>query len=129
MNEEEKKAVKYFYNLRATIDESNMLFDEEINVKHGKETIKQITIILNLIVKLQKENEELNKENEHLHREINRRIKLKIENEKIVDTQFIYKQKIKDKIKELSEIKGDFATCIATSERIKALSELLESEV
>ena len=39
------------------------------------------------------------------------------------------KQKIKDKIKELSEIKGDFATCIATSERIKALSELLESEV
>lgn len=37
-------------------------------------------------------------------------------------------QKIKDKIKKLSEIKGDFATCIATSERIKALSELLESE-
>ncbi len=59
MNEEEKKAVKFFYNLRATIDESNMLFDEEINVKHGKETIKQITIILNLIEKLQKENEEL----------------------------------------------------------------------
>lgn len=59
MNEEEKKAIKYFYNLRATIDESNMLFDEEINVKHGKETIKQITIILNLIEKLQKENKEL----------------------------------------------------------------------
>lgn len=53
MNDEEKKAVKYFYNLRATIDESNMLFDEEINVKHGKETIKQITIILNLIKKLE----------------------------------------------------------------------------
>ena len=62
MNEEEKKAVKYFYNLRATIDESNMLFDEEINVKHGKETIKQITIILNLIEKLQKENEQLQTE-------------------------------------------------------------------
>ena len=30
---------------------------------------------------------ELKEENEHLHREINRRIKLKIENEKIVDTQ------------------------------------------
>lgn len=40
----------------------------------------------------------------------------------------ISKEKIKDKIKKLSEIKGDFATCIATSERIKALSELLESE-
>ena len=61
MNEEEKKAVKFFYNLRVTIDESNMLFDEEINVKHGKETIKQITIILNLIDKLQKENEQLKK--------------------------------------------------------------------
>ena len=31
--------------------------------------------------------EKLQKENEHLHREINRRIKLKIENKKIVDTQ------------------------------------------
>lgn len=40
----------------------------------------------------------------------------------------ISKEKIKDKIKKLSEIKGDFATYIATSERIKALSELLESE-
>ena len=30
---------------------------------------------------------ELKEENEHLHREINRRIKLKIENKKIVDTQ------------------------------------------
>lgn len=59
MTEEEKEAIKFFYNLRATIDESNMLFDEEIEVKHGKETIKQITTILNLIEKLQKENEEL----------------------------------------------------------------------
>lgn len=40
----------------------------------------------------------------------------------------ISKEKIKDEIKKLSEIKGDFATYIATSERIKALSELLESE-
>ena len=31
MNEEEKETIKYFYNLRATIDESNMLFDEDIN--------------------------------------------------------------------------------------------------
>ena len=65
MNEEEKKAVKYFYNLRATIDESNMLFDEEINVKHGKETIKQITIILNLVEKLQKENEDITQQRDY----------------------------------------------------------------
>ena len=57
LSEEEKKAIKYFYNLRSTIDESYMLFDEEINVKCGKETIKQISLVLNLITKLQKENE------------------------------------------------------------------------
>lgn len=65
LSEEEKKAVKYFYNLRATIDESNMLFDEEINVKHGKETIKQITIILNLVEKLQKENEDITQQRDY----------------------------------------------------------------
>lgn len=58
MNEEEKEAIKYFYNLRATIDESNMLFDEDINVKCGKETIKQITAVLNL---LEKKDEWINK--------------------------------------------------------------------
>lgn len=58
LSEEEKNAMKYFYNLRSTIDESNMLFDEEINVKCGKEMVKQITLVLNLITKLQKENEE-----------------------------------------------------------------------
>lgn len=58
MTDEEKQAMEYFYNLRATIDESNMLFNEDIDVKCGKETIKQITIILNLIEKQQKEIEE-----------------------------------------------------------------------
>ena len=62
LSEEEKKAIKYFYNLRSTIDESYMLFDEEINVKCGKETIKQISLVLNLITKLQKENEEKDKQ-------------------------------------------------------------------
>ena len=44
--------------------------------------------------------EKLQKENEDLHREINQRIKLKIENDKIVNTQFIPIQKVKDKISE-----------------------------
>ena len=61
-------------------------------------------LLVENIEKLQKENEELNKENEKLHREINQRIKLKIENEKIVDTQFIYKPKIKDKIGESENV-------------------------
>lgn len=61
MNEEEKETIKYFYNLRALIDEKNMLYDEGIEKKYGKEKVRQITIILNLIEKLQKENEEKNK--------------------------------------------------------------------
>ena len=89
MNEEEKKVVEH---LKETSKDRIIIpLDDEI------------LIAVNLIEKLQKENEELNKENEHLHREINRRIKLKIENEKIVDTQFIYKQKIEDKIEELNQ--------------------------
>jgi len=61
MSEEEKKAIKYFYNLRTTIDESKMLFDEDINVKCGKEMVKQITIFLNLIEKQQADLEKKDK--------------------------------------------------------------------
>lgn len=61
LSEEEKKAMKYFYNFRATIDESIMLFDEDLNVKCGKETIYQITTILNLIEKQQAEIEKKNR--------------------------------------------------------------------
>ena len=99
MNEEEKKAVKYFYNLRATIDESNMLFDEEINVKHGKETIKQITIILNLIEKLQKENEYYKECLEVVSKHLDN-----IDYDQIlfaIYEYYISKQKVKDKIEEL----------------------------
>lgn len=52
LNKEEKEALIYFYNLRSTIDESYMLFDEELNVKCGKNMIKQISIIINLINRL-----------------------------------------------------------------------------
>lgn len=40
----------------------------------------------------------------------------------------IPKEKVKEKIEELSNTKGDFATYIATSERIKVLQELLEEK-
>lgn len=43
----------------------------------------------------------LEDENNQLHKEINERIKLKIENEKIVDNEFISKDKIREKIKRL----------------------------
>lgn len=104
MNEEEKKAVKFFYNLRATIDESNMLFDEEINVKHGKETIKQITTILNLIEKLQKENEELKLYNNSITSQLEQMTTEKFKEDWIHKSEFkdfIPVQKVKDKIKEI----------------------------
>ena len=107
MNEEEKETIKYFYNLRATIDESNMLFDEDINVKCGNETIKQITLVLNLIEKQQKEIEEL--------KNITKSYDSFLGDEKIViadkkffvngyfQENFVRKDKIKAKIEELDE--------------------------
>ena len=68
-----------------------------------------------------KENEELEEINNELEAEKNEAIRR-------YNFETIPIKKVKDKIKKLSEIKGNFATHIATSERIKVLSELLESE-
>lgn len=107
LSDEEKKAIKYFYNFRATIDESNMLFGEDINVKCGNETKKQITLVLNLIEKQQKEIEEL--------KNITKSYDSFLGDEKIViadkkffvngyfQENFVRKDKIKAKIKELDE--------------------------
>lgn len=61
MTDKQKEALKFLYNLRATIDESIMLFNEDINVKCGKETIKQITTVLKLIQTQQAEIEKKDK--------------------------------------------------------------------
>ena len=60
-----------------------------------------IGLMLSDIEYLLNEIKNLVDENNHLHKEINRRIKLKIENEKIVDNEFISKNKIREKIKRL----------------------------
>ena len=86
MNEEEKKTIEKFIEKCYKYDESVEI--KGISVGEEYRMLNTVCKALNLIEKLQKENEEL-------HREINRRIKLKIENEKIVDTQFIYKPKVK----------------------------------
>ena len=96
INEEEKKAIKYFYNLRSTIDESYMLFDEEINLRCGKEMIKQITIFLNLITKLQKENEKKDKG-------LNRQFKLLNKKDKEIEKKNKILDLILDKFKEGTE--------------------------
>ena len=43
-----------------------------------------------------------------------------------INKNFVSKDIIRGKIKEYSNIKGDFATYIAVSERIKGLQELLK---
>lgn len=79
MTDKQKEAVKFFYNLRATIDESIMLFDEDINVKCGKETIKQITTVLNL---LQTQQAEIEKKDIELieTKEANRQLSVELQN-------------------------------------------------
>ena len=93
--------------------------------KYCEEIEEEQTEISNKNCKLEFEIEKLQKENEDLHREINQRIKLKIENEKIVDTQFIPVQKVKDKIEEL---KKNLYTVehYETVGAINVLQELLE---
>lgn len=61
MNEEEKKAIEYFNNIRATIEESYVLFNEGINIKCEKEMEKKIIILLDLITKLENYIEQLKK--------------------------------------------------------------------
>ena len=100
MNEEEKETIKYFYNLRALIDEKDMLYDEGIGKEYGKEKVRQITIILNLIVKLQKENEEL--KNKLLDTLEGQKV-IKEETPQYIKENFIPIQKIKDKIEELNQ--------------------------
>ena len=123
LSEEEKQAIKYFYNLRSTIDESYMLFDEEINVKCGKDMIKQISLVFNLIAKLQKENEELKQEN--------KRIKYFSSNLFIDD--YIPKRLIKNKIKEKQDKINKLhsaSDCVIIDDlenQISVLQELLES--
>ena len=122
MNEEEKKAIKFFYNLRATIDESNMLFEEDINIKHGKETIRQITIILNLIDKLQKENELAKKQVEY--------DKTHIYTPQTIKLNYIPIQTIEDKIEDLKMSGGsdrkDNTENTARGLVIEALQDILD---
>ena len=140
MNKEERKAIEYYQDKEISFgvnfDTEKLLralgITEEDNFENHQIRFKTL---LNIIEKLQKENE-------HLHREINRRIKLKIENEKIVDTQFISIQKIKDKIEELNsrieiyrkyveqgvETDVEWVDNVADRETVKVLQELIKEE-
>jgi hypothetical protein len=88
MNEEEKKAINDF---KRTVELYEAKPIDKISVKFDEFDYKIVKIVLNLIEKLQKENEELKADNY----ELNNRITDLLENIPI--------QKVKDKIKEIGE--------------------------
>ena len=90
MNEEEKKAIEIIKGLSVYYDDYSLLDEEEI--KENESVNKSIELILNLIEKLLKENEELKADNY----ELNNRITDLLENIPI--------QKVKDKIRKNEEI-------------------------
>ena len=115
MNEEEKEAVEYLNNYK---------YDNEVR--------EAIDIILNLIEKLQKENEELktklkirNGDIEYLQNKINNHFISDVE----IRENYIPIQKIKDKIEEIkmtsSQINGDY---FMNNYKIEVLQELLKEE-
>ena len=84
---------------------------------------KEIQAIENLI----KENKELKEKN----KEINQRIKLKLENERCADKDFISKSKVKEKITYLQSLEFEdklVSQWVANATTINILQELLGGE-
>lgn len=122
-SQDEQKALNFFELLRNEIIARDNELNEGIDFIFGRKFATKIDLLLNLVITLEEDKEELQKENENLHKEINQRIKLKIENEKIVDTQFISIKKIKDKIEELIKEGRHY-----NANKIEVLQELLEGD-
>lgn len=87
-----------------------------------KEMVESKDTVLSYISELEKGIERLKKKNKELSNEI---IDVKVDK---VTKNFIHKDVIREKIKELEQTKGDFATYIAVSERIQVLKEILGEE-
>ena len=114
MTEEEKNAIEIVKGLAVYYDDYALLNEEEI--KENESVNKSIELILNLIEKLLKENEELKADTY----ESNNRITDLLEN--------IPVQKVKDKIEELDKKVKDYQ-CVENRINLyqrKVLQELLE---
>lgn len=90
----------------SSIEEIENRMNQTKNILHNCALEGQINIGLMIsdIEYLLNEIKNLVDENNHLHEEINERIKLKIENEKIIDNEFISKNKIREKMKYYKEL-------------------------
>ena len=121
MTEEEKNAIEIVKGLAVYYDDYSLLDEEEI--KENESVNKSIELILNLIEKLQKENEEL-KNQEETARKVN---------ELLVErySTSIPVQKVKDKIRkneEIIDISNDGDLIHELLQKNKVYEELLESE-
>lgn len=100
MSEEEKEAIEILKNQIADYVIGDYCRDDCLREDLCKEDDcpyeKAIDIVLNLIEKQQKEIEEV-------HKAFNKKVELIVKNNKIVDTEFISKDKIRDKIKGLEK--------------------------
>lgn len=132
MTKEEKKAINDF---KRTVELYEAKPIDKISVEFDEFDYKIVKIVLNLIEKLQKENEELEEINNELETEKNEAIRR-------YNFETIPKQKVKDKIEKLKGKLKDISRrreksktkeeetvlwCleIRTDERIKTLQELL----
>lgn len=111
----------------SSVEEIENRMNQTKNILHNCALEGQINIGLMLsdIEYLVNEIKNLVDENNNLHEEINKRIKLKIENEKIIDNEFISKNKIREKIKSLDYARDN------TEQRYfkkEVLQELLNDE-
>lgn len=120
MNEEEKKIIKKF------VEKCNK-FDESVEIKGvsvGEEyrILETVCKTLDLVEKLQKENEELKEINNELEAEKNEAIRR-------YNFETIPKQKVKDKIKELEKEQRYYYSQYKIEElndKIQVLQELIE---
>ena len=135
MTEEEKKAVEIIKGLAVYYDDYSLLDEEEI--EENESVNKSIELILNLIEKLSKENEQLRtevnslkKENEELK---NQEATARRINELLVQrySNSIPIQKVKEKIRkneEIIDISNDGDLIHELLQKNKVYEELLESE-
>ena len=120
-SKEVEKAINITQQLKQFIKERGKDFyfcDNENSVI----AYENLGTLLSYISELEKGIERLKKKNKELSNEI---IDVKVDK---VTKNFIHKNVIRDKIKELEQTKGDFATYIAVSERIQVLKEILGGE-
>lgn len=135
MTEEEKKAIEIVKGLAVYYDDYSLLDEEEI--EENESVNKSIELILNLIEKLSKENEQLRTEVNSLKKE-NEELKNQEETARKVNKLLVERystsipiQKVKEKIRkneEIIDISNDGDLIHELLQKNKVYEELLEGE-